>query len=143
MHKSRITQVDCTTGEVKEGVIVLHPPKYKLRGDFMLLDLQGMKRLLMDKDITAVDWRVLAIIMTGLEYENWFTITQQEMAEQIGTKQQNVARSLKKLIEKSIVIKERRSGKTNSYRLNAFYGWKGKANKDYETTYEQHSKLLS
>jgi predicted transcriptional regulator len=143
MHKSRIAQYDCTTGELQEGVTVLIPDKRKLRGGFMLLDLEGMRRLSMDKDITAVDWRVLAIVMTGLEYENWFSITQKEIAEELGTSQPNVARSLKKLEDKAIIVKGKKSGRVNSYRLNAFYGWKGRINKEYESTYETHSKLLS
>ncbi len=143
MHKSRITQVDCTTGEIQEGVIVIHPSKRKLKGDFMLLDLEGMKRLCMDRTINGEDWRVLGTLLQRLEYENWLYITQQEIANELGMQRQHVTRSIKKLVDKAIIVKGEKLGRSNCYRLNAFYGWKGRINKEYESTYEIHSKLLS
>jgi predicted transcriptional regulator len=143
MRQTKVEQVDCSTGEVQRGVNVFIPDKRKLRGGFMLLDLEGMERLVMDRDIDLADWRVLGTIMRRLEYENWLYITQQEIANEIGMKRQNVTRSIKKLTEKAIIVKERKSGRSNCYRLNAFYGWKGRINKEYESTYETHSKLLS
>ncbi len=143
MYKRKMAQVDCNTGEIQEGVIVLCPTKRKLKGDFVLLDLQGMGALAMDRDITLVDWRVLAILIKRLEYQNWLIITQQEVADELGMKQQMVARSLKKLTDKAIIVKGKKQGRVNSYRLNAFYGWRGEITKEYDSAYEEHSKLVN
>ncbi len=143
MYRTRIVQVDCTTNEVLEGIVAVIPTKRKLRDDFMLLSREGISRLVMDDGIDKADWRVLGTLLKRLEYENWLTITQQEIADELGMRQPHVNRSIKKLVEKAIIVKERKSGTTNSYRLNAFYGWKGRINKEYESTYETHSKLLS
>jgi predicted transcriptional regulator len=143
MFKADISQIDRNTGELREGVIVLCPTKRKLKGDFVLLDLQGMGALAMDKDLQRDDWRVIAILIKRLEYENWLIITQQEIADQLGMRQPNVARSLKKLIDKAIIVKGKKQGRVNSYRLNAFYGWRGEITKEYDSAYEEHSKLVN
>jgi predicted transcriptional regulator len=143
MFKADISQIDRNTGELREGVIVLCPTKRKLKGDFVLLDLQGMGALAMDKDLQRDDWRVIAILIKRLEYENWLIITQQEIADQLGMRQPNVARSLKKLTDKAIIVKGKKQGRVNSYRLNAFYGWRGEITKEYDSAYEEHSKLVN
>jgi predicted transcriptional regulator len=143
MFKADISQVDRNTGELREGVIVLCPTRRKLKEEFMLLDLEGIGALAMDRDLKGEDWRVLAILIKRLEYENWLVITQQEIADQLGMQRQNVTRSLKKLTDKAIIVKGKKQGTINSYRLNAFYGWRGKITKEYDSTYEEHSKLVN
>ncbi len=142
MRQVRVTQVNCTTGEVMEGVNLFIPTRQKLKEDFMLLDLKAMEKLAMDKDIKGEDWRVLAVLMGRLEYENWLYITQKGLAEILGMKQPTVARVIKKLIDKGIILKGKRLGNVNGYRLNAYYGWRGRINKEYQSTYEEHSKLI-
>jgi hypothetical protein len=46
-------------------------------------------------------------------------------------KKENVSRATKKLVDKGILIKGLKVGRHQTYRLNAFYGWKGKADKRY------------
>jgi predicted transcriptional regulator len=142
MRQVRVTQVNCTTGEVMEGVNLFIPTRQKLKEDFMLLDLKAMEKLAMDKDIKGEDWRVLAVLMGRLEYENWLYITQKGLAEILGMKQPTVARVIKKLIDKGIILKGKRLENVNGYRLNAYYGWRGRINKEYKSTYEKHSKLI-
>jgi DNA-binding Lrp family transcriptional regulator len=125
-----------------EGVNLFIPTRQKLKEDFMLLDLKAMEKLAMDKDIKGEDWRVLAVLMGRLEYENWLYITQKGLAEILGMKQPTVARVIKKLIDKGIILKGKRLGNVNGYRLNAYYGWRGRINKEYQSTYEEHSKLI-
>ena len=38
---------------------------------------------------------------------------------------QNFSRSIKKLIAEGIIIEGAKAGQHKSYRLNAYYGWKG------------------
>jgi predicted transcriptional regulator len=142
MHQTKVTQINCTTGEVMEGVNVFIPRRPKLREDFMLLDLRAIEKLGMDKDITINDFRVLTVLFGRLEYENWLYITQQEIADQLGLQRPNVTKCLKKLIDKGIILKGSKLGKVNGYRLNAYYGWRGRITKEYQSTYEKHSKLI-
>ncbi len=143
MRQTKISQVDCTTGEILEGVVVVIPTKQKMRSGFMLTSLEGVRRLAMDRDLNLTDRRVLDVLMTCLDYENWMCVTQKEIAGVLGVHRPNVAKSLKKLLDKAIIVKGEKWGKTNCYRLNAFYGWKGRINKEYQDTYETHTKLLS
>lgn len=142
MHQTRIHQIDCTTGEVMEGVNVFLPTRHKLKGDFMLMSLEGLGMLATDKEILGTDWRVLAILMKRLDYENWIYVTQQEIANELGTKKQNVSVAIQKLVRKSIILKGEKKGNVNCYRLNTYYGWRGRINKEYQSTYEEHSKLI-
>lgn len=142
MGTRKVVQVNCTTGEVMEGINVFIPLRQKLKEDFMLTNLKGMKSLSMDNDLKISDWRVLAFLIGCLEYENWLCISQQNIADELKMHRPNVARSLKKLVEKGIIVKGKKFNRTICYRLNAHYGWRGRINKEYLSTYEEHSKLI-
>ena len=86
----------------------------------------GMERLARDPDMTGEAYRVFLKMVSNLDWENYIKITQKEISEDLGIRKQNVSRAVKLLVEKGIIIKGPKSGLSNTYRLNEFYGWKGK-----------------
>ena len=70
-------------------------------------------------DITKTDIRVLAKLTNIMDYDNEVPqMTQQQLAELLGMKQQNFARSLKKLVKHGLVIKD---GKKLTVSPRCFY----------------------
>lgn len=140
--KKDLVQVDQETGELQPGMMVLVPVKNKLRDPFMLAAREGRLRLSKDKDLTIQDRRVLDVYEASMDYENWIYMSQQEIADYLGMQKSHVSRSVKKLVEKKILIEGPKAGRSKTYRLNAFYGWRGKIGKEYYQAYEEHSKLI-
>ena len=140
--KKDLVQVNQETGEIEPGMMVLVPVKNKLRDPFMLAAREGFLRLARDKDLTGEDRRVLDVYLASLDYENWIHISQQEIADYLEMKKPNVSRATKRLVEKQILIEGPKAGRSKTFRLNAFYGWKGKIGKEYYQAYEEHSKLI-
>ena len=73
--------------------------------------------------------KVLFKLLARLDYENWLSISQETLAEEIGMKQPNVARAIRDLVQTEIleVSKDDTDKRRNSYRLNANLGWRGDA----------------
>lgn len=123
--KQNLAMIDLNTGEILPGVPVYRPAKTKLRGWFMVWE-QGLKRLAQDEDLTGETLRVLMYCLSELDYENYLKVTQKDIVEALEMKRQNVSRAIKMLVDKQILIQGPKSGRSNTYRLNEFYGWKGK-----------------
>lgn len=140
--KKDLVQVNQETGEIEPGMMVLIPVRNKLRDPFMLAAREGFMRLAKDTDLTIQDRRILDVYFASVDYENWIYMSQQEIADYLGMKKSNVSRSIKKLKEKQILIEGPKAGRSKTFRLNAFYGWKGRIGKEYYEAYEEHSKLM-
>ncbi|MCY7336824.1 MAG: hypothetical protein LH613_11530 [Chamaesiphon sp.] len=67
--------------------------------------------------------------------DNLIAINQTELANEMGLQRPNFSRSIKKLLTEKIIIEGAKLGQHKSYRLNAYYGWKGST--------ENHSAALS
>lgn len=140
VRKRRLATVDLDTGEIIEEILVAAPKKRHLGGQFVMAAQDALIRLAMDEDLTGQDFRVLLIYLGNLDFENYLQIHQTWIAESLKLPKQRVYESTKKLIDKGILIKGTKVGKHMTYRLNPFYGWKGKADKEYWEEYEKHAK---
>lgn len=141
--KKTLVQVNKETGEEEVGLAVLVPIRQKLKEDFSMLTGQGLINLAMDTDIKYEDWRVLAVYLGCVEFENIIQISQKDVAEILEMKKQHVSRATKKLIAKNILLEETKIGRSKVYRLNTVYGWKGRINKTYTELYEKDSQLVT
>jgi DNA-binding transcriptional regulator GbsR (MarR family) len=83
------------------------------------------------------------VYLGSIRFENIIEITQREIAEILEMKKEHVSRATKKLVSKNILIEESKAGRSKIYRLNTFYGWKGRINKVYTDFYEHDSKLVA
>lgn len=102
----------------------------------------GFIRLAKDPDLTGEDLKVLLAYLGNLDFENYLQISQQAIATDLQIDKTQVSRATKKLIEKGILIKGSKIGKHCTYRLNAFYGWKGKVGKKYAQACEEGYNLV-
>ncbi|MEI7795942.1 MAG: GIY-YIG nuclease family protein [Methylococcaceae bacterium] len=91
-----------------------------------------------DEDMTGQTFRVLMILMSNLEFDNYITIKQSAVAEKLKMNKSVISRAIKLLVGKSIILKVR-EGTTTGYKLNPTYGWKGKV-ENMEKAKEQMEK---
>lgn len=124
----------------KEGTFIYVPKKTKIKESFMLFFLQGLENLAMDEDLTGETLKVFLYLLSQLDFENYILLEQKYVAQKLKMPFQNVSRSIKVLIQKEILIKGPRAGKSWSYRLNNFYGWRGQVQNMYKD-FDNSSKL--
>lgn len=141
--KKNIVQVDLATGEEARGMPMLIPIRQKLKDDFAMLTGQGLIKLATDSDLKHDDLKVLMTYLGSVEFENLIQISQKDVAEILGMHKQNVSRATIKLLSKNILLEESKVGRSKTYRLNTFYGWKGRINKTYTELYEHDSRLVA
>jgi predicted XRE-type DNA-binding protein len=78
-----------------------------------------------DEDITGQTLKVLMVLMSNLEFDNYITIKQTVIAEKLKMYKPDVSKAMKLLVNKEIILKIKQ-GTTTGYKLNPTYGWKGK-----------------
>ena len=126
----RLTDLD--TGEVFLGLAVPQKKKYprEIQQDgFYTMFSFGSERIAQIEGLNGTDYRVLFQLLSHLEFENWINITQATIAEELQIKKSNISTSIKKLVEKEIIEKQKDSKDKRKirYRLNPEYGWMGDA----------------
>lgn len=131
---------DPETGEIVGKMPFLSRKKVNLYGEYVMARQEGFLRLAKDKDLTGTDRRVLDVYFGNLDFSNFIQISQQAIADYLEMKQEHVSRSTRKLIDKGILVEGTKVGRHNTYRLNPFYGWKGKSEKEFHDFYEKHAK---
>jgi hypothetical protein len=75
--------------------------------------------------LDGTTFRVLHKLIAILDMDNLIAINQSDLASQMGLQKQNLGRAIKKLLAEEILIEGAKLGQHKSYRLNAYYGWKG------------------
>lgn len=120
--------VNPDTGEVADGFFTIRGAKYPKGVEFMTMFRDGWKYLA-TLSLAPTTSKVLFELLARLDYENWLSISQETLAEEIGMRQPHVARAIKDLVAGSIieVSKDGTDKRRNAYRLNANLGWKGDA----------------
>jgi len=143
MKKLKVGNYDINTGSLLEGVIVLCGIKNNPYGNGWLMSSQeALKLIARDKQITGETFRVFLYVVGMLDFENWIYIPQKEIAEYLDLKRSAVSRSIKILLEKEIIIRGDRFGKSYTFRLNAYFGWKGKVKNLDEYRKEQERERI-
>lgn len=134
----RIEQVDALTGEVLEGAaLVLTYPKrqngFQQKGWIAMS--QGAFERLVNADITKTGFRVLVFLLSRLDFENHISVSQADIARQLGIDRSNVHKAMAELVAEGVMLEGPRIGMHRTYRLSAAYGWKG--------SFANHHKALS
>jgi hypothetical protein len=136
IKKMRPANIDLATGKVEEGVFVYCPKKHLspfTRGGFGVMSFDAAL-MLACSDLDGADLKVLWLLIANLETDNYILINQTELANIMGLKRPHFNRSIKKLLAKDILLEGTNVGRLKSYRLNAYYGWRGSV--------ENHVKAL-
>jgi hypothetical protein len=134
--KMNLVTIDLKSGDTQDGVFVYCPKKQHSsfsKGGFMVLS-QERSDMLGDSSLDGTTFRVLHKLIGILDMDNLIAINQAELAAKMKLQKQHFNRSIKKLIAEGIIIEGAKLGQHKSYRLNAYYGWKG--------TTENHNKAL-
>ena len=127
MRRKKIASFDQDTGEILKGIIVYCGVKQNPYSTGWMMNSQDALELLAsDQDLTKESLRVLMFLMARLDFENWIYITQKEIAEVLGVKKQNISKAILLLEEKNIILRGPKLGRSNAFRLNPYFGWKGK-----------------
>ncbi len=123
----KVITVDTKTGEQKDGYFVyMAYPKPKITGNRWMMTFQdSLAMIATDKEISGETMRVLMLVMSELEFENYISLKQVTIAQRLTMQKTHVSRAMRVLVGKGIILKVK-NGTTTAYKLNAEYGWKGK-----------------
>ena len=126
----KVQTVNTVTGEKKEGYFVyIAYPKPKITDVRWMMTFQDSLRVIAkDTDITGQVMRVYMLALSELEFENYITIKQTAIAQELAMHKTDVSKAMKLLVDKGIILKVK-EGRTTAYKLNPEYGWKGKVSK--------------
>ena len=122
--KLQLGQVDLKTGELLKVAVWVKIKRSPYVNGFFMANQEALLTLAQDKEITGECYRVLFVLLTELDYENYIYIPQKEIGKKLGIRPQNVHRAVKVLLQKGILLSNERG-----YRLNHNYGWKGNVRK--------------
>jgi predicted transcriptional regulator len=124
----KVQTVNQKTGEKKEGYFVyIAYPKPKIKGNRWMMTFQdSLAVIAKDKDLNGQTMRVLMLVLSALDFENYINIKQVEIAKELDMQKTHVSTAMRRLVEKGIILKVK-EGSTTGYKLNPNYGWKGKA----------------
>lgn len=84
------------------------------------------EELARDPELTLEPKNVLLYLFSKLDFENFIQLSQMDIAEGLGMHKQHVSRAMKLLTGKQIILEGPKVGRSKCYRLNPYYGWKGK-----------------
>ena len=126
-QKMDLATVDLNTGDVKNGVFVYCPKKQHslFSGEGFVVMSQLRSDMLANSDLDGTTFRVLFKLISILDMDNLIAINQTELASEMRLQRPNFSRAIKKLLTEQILIEGAKLGQHKSYRLNAYYGWKG------------------
>ena len=126
--REKFGTINLETGEIIEGVPVYVKAKVKWHEDWLMIMQEALGALAQDRSFTWEMWRVWSYMISKLAFENWIVIPQKEIAEHLEMKKENVSRAIKSLLNKGMILKGPKVGRTNAYKLNSNYAWKGTIN---------------
>jgi hypothetical protein len=124
------------TGEIKdapEGIPAFIAVKHRA-GRHMSTLMDALKAVAMDDDLSKYDHRVLRFIESQVEYANaaeghpdaYVRLVQAQIARELRIDKADVNRSIKKLVERKIILRMAPRGQAAQYyAINPNYGWRG------------------
>lgn len=123
----RVEQIDTDTGEVV-SLVALKPSKapHPFRKEGFVQMSQAAMLELAQNPVSGESMRVLMALCAVLDFENFIQVSQKDLADLIGMEKQNVNRAMGELVERGIVIKGTKVGRTFTYRLSPTFGFKSK-----------------
>lgn len=144
MVQKRLGQIDMNTGEVlQDGFVAYIAPKRKNGfGTRWLAMAQNAIQTLakQHRELGTEGFAVLLSMISRVEYENAYqAVSQAEIAEELDMQPSNVSRAVKRLVQMGVFLTGPRIGRSNTYRLNPEFGWKGSA-RNHVTALDQLRK---
>ena len=119
-------KIEDTNGNRVEGVPVFVPKRRKVGVKFVMLFLDQLAEIALDKELAGRHFRILLYLLSATNFENIITGTVADQAKGMGMDKANYLRSLKVLIKKGLIIKCGRYGNSNVYMMSPNIAWRGK-----------------
>ena len=89
---------------------------------------QDVASVIADWNLPNEQYRVFFKLLSKLDFENYWRISQKQIGEALSMKQPSVARAIKGLCELEIIVEGPRAGLNKTYRLNPYVAHKGSRN---------------
>ena len=138
--------IDSQTGEITvdmqtEAVIVIPVRrKGKLNWKRWFMGFQDFfAQIAKDNELTLADRRVFDYLLSVMDFDNYVSVPQDEIAKELGISDRTVRRAINKLRKKNILL-VKRIGRHNAYMLNPEAVWKGRVN-DYKSKVVEFKNL--
>lgn len=134
--------VDVHTGEILDGNeyrIMAIPHRIKIQEGWFMAFQEAFEALATDKDLNGQSMKVLMFLMSRLSFENYIGLEQKAICEKLDMHKTDVSLAIKKLVDKGILERGPKLGRSSTYKLNPFYGWKGRV----KNLQEERKKRLS
>ncbi|MFL1552110.1 hypothetical protein ACI77I_23975 [Pseudomonas sp. D47] len=80
--------------------------------------------LAMASVLTGEQLKVVLVLLTSLDYENFILVAQPDVADVLKMQQPNVSRAIKSLIGFGVILEGPKVGRIKSYCLNPQFDWK-------------------
>lgn len=103
---------------------------------------EALELLALDQDLTKESLRVLMFLMARLDFENWVQVAQKEMSDKLGIKKQNISKAVLLLENKGIILRGPKVGHSYAFRLNPYFGWKGKVKNLNDYRRDEHDREM-
>ena len=101
------------------------PLKSKSLGTGWVAVYQDMISNIADEKLTYEEYRVFLKLLGKMDFDNYLTISQKELSQELDMKQPNISRAIRALCERKIIIEGPRAGLSKTYRFNPFVAHKG------------------
>ena len=140
-YQANFVMLNTATGEISNGVpvYVAGKARWDYRGGWFMGFQEAFGLLARDKTLTGETLRVWMHLLSILGFENFIVIEQKEISKAIGVHVPHISRAIKVLVEKGLLIKGPRVGRSCAYRLSLKAAWRGNA-KSYNENKELASK---
>ena len=116
--------VNTDTGEIQRGNILLPEERpNKLIGGFFM-GFQEAFEVLACEDLTPSSYKVLLLLLSKLDFDNWIHLSQIEIGEKLKIAPSHISRAMAALKRKEIILIARYKG-VRCMKLNPCFGWKG------------------
>ena len=130
--------INCSSKMVNNTKIEIHypedavlniftKPRKHLKNGYARYFLDDIIALGTDRDFSGTDLRVFLVIIGNVGYDNIINISQSELTEQSNISQQNISKSIQKLISKGYLQVIDKIGRRNIYMLNPNVAFRSKA----------------
>ena len=120
--------IDTYTGEFYDGITVIVGKKRNpYTKGWVMNSQEALEIVAKDRGLRGETvFRVLLFICARLDFENWVQVTLKEIGDELGIHKPDVSKAIKLLEEKEIILRGPKFGRSYAFRLNPYYGWKGK-----------------
>ena len=113
-----------------------------LKEDYVRFFQLDMKDIANDKTLDGQDLRITLVIVSNLNYDNIFSLSHRELAEQAGTQRPNVTKTVNKLVKKGYLKIISKQGQKNIYMFNPNIAFKSRAKNLKELKYAWDKKTI-